>query len=73
MKTNRTVVGVDTAKRVFQLHWVDMESARLTGAVQPVKVRREGEGKPPLPPRVMGRHPRGWRLSVDRGTCGQGH
>ena len=48
-------------------------SARLTGAVQPVKVRREGEGKPPLPPRVMGRHPRGWRLSVDRGTCGQGH
>ena len=32
MKTNKTVVGVDTAKRVFQLHWVDMESARLTGA-----------------------------------------
>ena len=25
--------------------------------VQPVKVRREGEGEPPLPPRVMGRHP----------------
>ena len=41
--------------------------------VQPVKVRQEGEGKPPLPPRVMGRHSRGWRLSVDRGACGQGY
>ena len=28
MKANRTVVGVDTAKRVFQLHWVDLETAR---------------------------------------------
>ena len=28
MKTNRTVIGVDTAKRVFQLHWVDMETGR---------------------------------------------
>ena len=28
MKTSRTVVGVDTAKRVFQLHWVDMETGR---------------------------------------------
>ena len=26
METNRTVVGVDTAKRVFQLHWVDRET-----------------------------------------------
>ena len=26
MKTSRTVVGVDTAKRVFQLHWVDTET-----------------------------------------------
>ena len=24
MKSNRTVVGVDTAERVFQLHWVNM-------------------------------------------------
>ena len=24
METSRTVVGVDTVKRVFQLHWVDM-------------------------------------------------
>ena len=32
MKTNRTVVGVDTAKRVgSQLHWVDMETARDRG------------------------------------------
>ena len=29
MKTNRTVVGVDTAKRVFQLHWVDMEAGEI--------------------------------------------
>ena len=28
MKISRTVVGVDTAKRVFQLYWVDMETAR---------------------------------------------
>ena len=26
MKCNKTVVGVDTAKRVFQLYWVDMET-----------------------------------------------
>ena len=41
--------------------------------VQPVKVRQGGEGKPPLSPRVMGRHPRGWGLSVDRGACGRGY
>ena len=29
MKTNRTVVGVDTGKRVFQLHWVDMETGEI--------------------------------------------
>ena len=29
MKTNRTVVGVDTAKRVFQLHWIDMETGEI--------------------------------------------
>ena len=26
MKSDKTVVGVDTAKRVFQLHWVDLET-----------------------------------------------
>ncbi len=26
MQANRTVVGVDTAKRVFQVHWVDFET-----------------------------------------------
>ena len=31
MKTNRTVVGVDTAKRVFQLYWVDMETGEIIG------------------------------------------
>ena len=36
MKTNRTVVGVDTAKRVFQLHWVDKE----TGEIVDVKLTR---------------------------------
>ena len=29
METSRTVVGVDTAKRVFQLHWVDMETGEI--------------------------------------------
>ena len=29
MKTDRTVVVVDTAKRVFQLHWFDMESGEI--------------------------------------------
>ena len=36
MKTNRTVVGVDTAKRVFQLHWIDME----TGEIVDLKLSR---------------------------------
>ncbi|MCY4503357.1 MAG: IS110 family transposase [Alphaproteobacteria bacterium] len=36
MKANRTVVGVDTAKRVFQLYWVDME----TGEVVDLKLTR---------------------------------
>ncbi|MDE0003893.1 MAG: IS110 family transposase [Rhodospirillaceae bacterium] len=31
MKSNRTVVGVDTAKRVFQLHWVDVETGEIVG------------------------------------------
>jgi len=29
MKTIRTVVGVDTAKRVFQLRWVGMETGEI--------------------------------------------
>ena len=29
MKIGRTVVGVDTAKRVFQLYWVDMETGEI--------------------------------------------
>ena len=29
MKCNKTVVGVDTAKRVFQLYWVDMETGEI--------------------------------------------
>ena len=29
MKAIRTVVGVDTAKRVFQLHWVDPETGEM--------------------------------------------
>lgn len=27
--TTKTVVGVDTAKQVFQLHWVDMETGEV--------------------------------------------
>ena len=30
MERSRTVVGVDIAKRVFQLHWVDTETGELT-------------------------------------------
>ena len=29
MKASRTVVGVDTAKRVFQLHWVELETGEM--------------------------------------------
>ena len=29
MTIGRTVVGVDTAKRVFQLHWVDTETGEI--------------------------------------------
>ena len=36
METNRTVVGVDTAKRVFQLHWIDRE----TGEIVDLKLTR---------------------------------
>lgn len=36
MKTNRTVVGVDTAKRVFQLYWIDM----ATGEIVDLKLSR---------------------------------
>ena len=36
MKPSRTVVGVDTAKRVFQLYWVEME----TGEVKELKLGR---------------------------------
>ena len=31
MKTSRTVAGVDTAKRVCQLYWVDMETGEIMG------------------------------------------
>ena len=37
MKTSRTVVGVDTAKRVFQLYWVELE----TGEIMGLKLTRE--------------------------------
>ena len=55
----------------------DMEN-RIKGApgelvtAQLVRVQREGEGQPPLPPRVMGRGPRGPGSSVDRGASRQG-
>ena len=29
MQANRTVVGVDTAKRVFRLHWVELETGEM--------------------------------------------
>jgi len=36
MKSSRTMVGVDTAKRVFHLHWVDME----TGEIRDLRLTR---------------------------------
>jgi transposase len=38
MNTTKTVVGVDTAKRVFQLHWVDVE----TGEIVSRQIKRAG-------------------------------
>lgn len=38
MNITKTVVGVDTAKRVFQLHWVDME----TGEIVSKQIKRAG-------------------------------
>lgn len=38
MNTTKTVVGVDTAKRVFQLHWVDDE----TGEMISKQIKRAG-------------------------------
>ena len=29
MQANKTVIGVDTAKRVFQLHWVELETGEM--------------------------------------------
>ena len=37
MNVSKTVVGVDIAKRVFQLHWVEME----TGEIVSLQVKRE--------------------------------
>lgn len=37
MKDGKTVVGVDIAKRVFQLHWIDMES----GEIVSLQLKRE--------------------------------
>ena len=37
MKDSKTVVGVDTAKWVFQLHWIDME----TGEIVSLQLKRE--------------------------------
>ena len=36
MESNQTVLGVDTSKRVFPLHWVDME----TGEIVAVRLTR---------------------------------
>ena len=36
MKSSKTVVGVDTAKRVFQLYWVEME----TGEIEELRLTR---------------------------------
>lgn len=48
--TTKTVVGVDTAKQVFQLHWVDAE----TGEMFSKQLKRvKFLGKRPAPPPVQ--------------------
>lgn len=37
MKDSKTVVGIDIAKRVFQLHWIDLE----TGEIVSLQLKRE--------------------------------
>jgi hypothetical protein len=37
MNSSKTVVGIDIAKRVFQLHWIDME----TGEIVSLQLKRE--------------------------------
>ena len=37
MNGSKTVVGIDIAKRVFQLHWIDME----TGEIVSLQLKRE--------------------------------
>jgi hypothetical protein len=37
MNTSKTVVGIDLAKRVFQLHWLDVE----TGKTVSVQLKRD--------------------------------
>jgi hypothetical protein len=37
MNGSKTVVGIDIAKRVFQLHWIDMES----GEIVSLQLKRE--------------------------------
>ena len=39
MQGSRTVVGVDIAKRVFQLHWVDVETGEIVGRTYRAAVR----------------------------------
>ena len=39
----RTVIAVDIAKKVFQLHWVDME----TGCIERLRLTRATNGLPP--------------------------
>ena len=53
-------------------NWIKGAPGELA-CVQPVQVRREERVSRPLPPRVMGRHSRGWGLSVDRGAGRRGY
>ena len=44
MKAIRTIVGVDTAKRVFQLHWVELETGNLAARHGRYSTRRSCDG-----------------------------
>ena len=65
MTIGRTVVGVDTAKRVFQLHWVDME----TGEIMDLKLTRGGSwSTSPIARRAWSRWRRAAARSIGRGV-----
>ncbi len=64
----RAELDASNWRRADEAHWERQANWRKVAGVSPAG-RRSNQ---PLPPRVMGRHSRGCRLSVDRGAYGRG-